>query len=62
MTLIGTEEGTEERCEYKTQTVTNYARKFLRGHWFFLVLGQKRNGTELTLADPMDLGTKLQNK
>ena len=28
--------GNQERCEYNSQTVANYARKFLRGHWSFL--------------------------
>ena len=28
--------GNKERCEYNSQTVANYARKFPRGHWSFL--------------------------
>ena len=29
-------EGNKERCEHNSQTVANYARRFLRGHWSFL--------------------------
>ena len=29
------EKGNTERCEYNSQTVANYARKFPRGHWSF---------------------------
>ena len=28
--------GNNEQCEYNSQTVANYARKFPRGHWSFL--------------------------
>ena len=28
--------GNPERCEYNSQTVANYVRRFLRGHWSFL--------------------------
>ena len=35
-------QGTEERCEHNTQTVTNYARKFLRRHWSLLGLGSEK--------------------
>ena len=30
------EKGNKERCEYNSQTVANYVRKFPRGHWSFL--------------------------
>ena len=55
-------QGTKERCEHNSQTVADYARKFPRGHWSFLALGSERNGTELTLADQMDIVTKLHTK
>ena len=35
------EEGNTERCEYNSQTVANYARKYPRGHWSFLGLGSE---------------------
>ena len=34
--------GNEERCEYNSQTVANYARKFPRGHWSFLGPGSEK--------------------
>ena len=34
--------GTPERCEYNSQTVANYARKFPRGHWSFLGLASEK--------------------
>ena len=55
------EKGNTERCEYNSQTVANYARKFPRGHWSSCGLDQKRNGAEPTLTNPTDHGTKLQN-
>ena len=33
--------GNKEQCEYNSQTVSNYARKFPRGHWSFLGLGSE---------------------
>ena len=35
-------EGNPARCEYNSQTVTNYARKFFCGHWSFLGLGSEK--------------------
>ena len=35
-------EGNPARCEYNSQTVANYARKFPRGHWSFLKLGSEK--------------------
>ena len=35
------EKGTTERCEYNSQTVANYARKFPRGHWSFVPPGSE---------------------
>ena len=35
------EKGNEERCEYNSQTVANYARRFPRGHWSFLGPGSE---------------------
>ena len=52
------EQGNTERCEYNSRTIANYARRFPRGRWSFLGLGSTRNGTELTLTNPTDLGTK----
>ena len=31
--------GNKEQCEYNSETVANYARKFPHGHWSFLVPG-----------------------
>ena len=36
------EKGNTERCEYNSQTVAEYARKFPRGHWSFLGLGSDK--------------------
>ena len=41
--------GNKGQCEYNSQTVANYARKFPRGHWSFL-----------TLTSPTDYGINLQ--
>ena len=35
------EKGNKERCEYNSQTVANYARKFPRDHWSFLRPGSE---------------------
>ena len=34
--------GIKERCEYNSQTVANYARRFPRGHWSFLEPGSEK--------------------
>ena len=41
------EKGNKEMCEYNSQTVATYARKFPRDHWSFLGRGseEKRYGT-----------------
>ena len=36
------EKGNKERCEYNSQTVAKYARKFPRGHWSFLGPGSDK--------------------
>ena len=54
--------GNKEQCEYNSQTVANYARKFPRGHWSFLNLDQKKSGTEPTLTNHMDHGIEWQKK
>ena len=36
------EKGNQETFENHSQTVANYARKFLRGHWSFLRLGSEK--------------------
>ena len=47
------EKGNKEKCEYNSQTVANYARKFPRGHWSFLGLGseEKWYGTHTDKPD-----------
>ena len=35
------EKGSKERCEYNSQTVWNYARKYPLGHWSFLGPGSE---------------------
>ena len=42
-----------ERCEYNSQTVANYARRFPRGHWSFLGPGseEKWHGTYTNRPD-----------
>ena len=39
--------GNKEQCDYNSQTVANYARKFPRGHWSFMEPGseEKKYGT-----------------
>ena len=37
------ERGNTERCEYSSQTVAEYARRFPRGHWSFLRPGSEKN-------------------
>ena len=54
--------GKSERCEHYSQTVANYARKFLAFIGLSWCVDQKRNGKELSLADQTDLGKNLQNK
>ena len=58
--VYGDEKGNTEGCEKSSQTVANCARRFRRGHSWDV--GQKRNGTELTLINTTELGTKLPNK
>ena len=36
------EKGNTERCEYHSQAVANYARRFPRGRWSFLGLGSEK--------------------
>ena len=36
------DKGNTERCEYNSQTVSNYAREFRRGHWSFLEPGSEK--------------------
>ena len=36
------DKGNTERREYNSQAVSNYARKFHRGHWSFLGLGSEK--------------------
>ena len=57
--IVWNAKGDKEQCEYNSQTVANYARKFPRGHWSFLELDQKRNGTEPTPTDLTDHGIQL---
>ena len=57
--IVWDAKGNKEQCEYNTQAVAEYARKFPRGHWFLLGPGQKKNGTEPILEDHTDLATKL---
>ena len=49
--------GNTEQCEYNSQTVANYARKFHRG--LFWCLDQKKNGTEPTPTNQMFSGADL---
>ena len=36
------EKGNTERCEYNSQTVAEYARRFPRGQWSFLGVGSEK--------------------
>ena len=38
----------KEQCEYNSQEVAEYGRKFPRGHWSFLGAWIRRKGTEQT--------------
>ena len=39
--IVCNAKGNKEQCEYNSQTIAEYARKFPRGHWFFGVLGSE---------------------
>ena len=54
--------GNDELCANNSKTIEEYAERFLRGHWSFVGRGSERSGTELTIANRMDLGTELQRK
>ena len=55
------EKGNTERCEYNSQTVAGYARKFPRGHWSFLGLGSDKKWYEnLHRPNPTDPGIEWQ--
>ena len=60
--IVWDAKGSEEQCEYISQANAEYARKFPHGHWSFLGLDQKTNGTELILADQMDPGIEWQKE
>ena len=51
--------GNKEKCEYNSQTVTNYARRFpvIGLSWG---LDQKKSGTKLTLTNSTEHGINLQ--
>ena len=51
--IVWGERGNTEECEEHSVTVANYA---------LMLLDQKRKGTELTLMNQTEFGTKLLNK
>ena len=42
--IVWDAKGNKEQCEYNSQAVAKYARKFPRGHWSFLGPGSEENG------------------
>ena len=54
--------GNDELCVNNSKTVEECAERLLRGDWSFLGPGSERSGTELTIANQMDLGIELQRK
>ena len=58
--IVWDAEGNDELCVNNSRAKKTYAKRFPRGHWSFLDL--KRRGTELTIANQMDLGIELQRK
>ena len=46
MTFAWQAKGNKEQCEYNSKTVSDYARKFPRGHGLSCILDQKKNGTD----------------
>ena len=52
-TDIESEARGKERCEYNSQTVADFARRFPRGHWSFLEPGseEKMYGTHTNRPD-----------
>ena len=50
--------GNDELCVNNSKTMKEYAEQFPRGHWSFL----ERSGTELTMANQMDLGIERRRK
>ena len=54
-------EGNKERCEYNSQTIAGYARRFPRGHWSAVGPGpEEQCGTEPALTYLTDPGTEWQ--
>ena len=57
--IVWDAQGNDELCVNKSRAKKKtYAKRFPRGHWSFLDL--KRRGTQLTIANQMDLGIELQ--
>ena len=51
--------GNRENCIANAHRVTEYARRFMRGHWSFLGPGSDKKGTEFMSANLMENGSKL---
>ena len=61
--IVWDAKGNDEVCLNNSKTIEEYAERFLRGHWCLSQgLDLKRIGTELTIANQMDLGIELQRK
>ena len=60
--IVWDAKGNDEICENNSKTNENYARRFLSVIGLSWSLDLKRSGTELTIANHMDLGTELQRK
>ena len=54
--------GNDKLCENNSKTNKQDARRFPRGHWSFPGPGLERSGTELAIANQMDLGIELRRK
>ena len=56
--IVWDAKGNDALCVNNSKTMKQYAERFPRGHWSFL----ERSGTELTMANEMDLGTERRRK
>ena len=54
--IVWDAEGHDELCVNNSKKIKEYAERFPRGHWCFLGPKSEKSGTELTMANQMDLG------
>ena len=52
-----TNNGNSEVCIWNSERVSDYAKKFQRGYWSFLGLGEDKNGMERATTNQKEGGT-----